>query len=543
MTKLRKRKRNQYENSLYKRAAGCFFTVILLMFIPSLRMVELSRNDYAEVARSQSSIILNITRPRGTIFDVNLNPLVNRTTTYIAAVAPIPEAIIALKTALPNADLTAELKRLEGKKPVAVVVPAPIDANGITMFSVLNRYDEEVGAVHVLGYIDGTGHGVSGIEKSFDNILYSETTLRIVYPIDAAGNILPGVDPEIEGDAGYGGNGVALTINKDIQDVVEKSVTGLSAGAALVMEVGTGKIRAMASFPDFDPANPADSLKEENAPMINRTLSAYNVGSVFKPCVAAAALEKKISSEETYICTGSAFIGDRWFACLDSHGEMDLKSALTKSCNTYFYQLAAKTGADSIYRMAQSLGFGQPRRLSDGIVSDKGALPQLDALSRQPSALANFAIGQGDLMLSPLSLAALYEAIAGDGTSHAPTLIEGEVVNGKIVKAESDVAPTRVMKESTASQLRGYLINVVESGTGAVAKPESGGAGGKTATAETGWEKDGRRVVHAWFCGFYPAESPKYVVVVLAEDGVGGGSTCGPVFKSIVDGISLIKQN
>lgn len=502
-----------------------------------MRLLALSGGENAEAAREQSSVRVEITRPRGTIFDANLEPLTNRTTHYRAAVAPAPQAIIALREALPEDRLEAALDRLEQQKPAVVDLDEPVYAQGITLFSVFDRYGEGVQAVHLLGYLDGSGHGASGIEKAYDELLYTETPLSAVYTIDAGGNVLPGVEPEIEGTAGSLGDGLALTIDSRIQTVVEKAMSGLAAGAAVVMEVGTGKVRAMCSLPGFSPDNLADSLEADNAPFINRALSAYNVGSVFKPCIAAAALESGISADLGYTCTGSMVIGERAFHCMSTHGPMTLLSALEKSCNTYFYNLALRTGAEAVYGMAKSLGFGQARTLADGIAADAGSLPNPAVLAEQPAALANFSIGQGDLLLSPLALCSLYEAVAGDGTYHAPTVVEGRVTAGKLEPAQVP-APTRVMSRETAATIREGLVRVVQSGTGAAGAPAVGGAGGKTATAETGWIKDGRPVVQAWFAGFYPAEDPQYVIVVLGEDGVSGGATCAPVFKGICDGLA-----
>lgn len=531
------REERAFRRRLQRRTAGCFFLIAALLFVSSMRLLALSGGENAEAAREQNSIRVEITRPRGTIFDANLEPLTNRTTHYRAAVAPTPQAIIALREALPEDQLEAALDRLEQQKPAVVDLEEPVYAQGITLFSVFDRYGEGAQAVHLLGYLDGSGHGASGIEKAYDQLLYTETPLSAVYTIDAGGNVLPGVEPEIEGTAGSLGDGLALTVDSRIQAVTEKAMSNLTAGAAVVMEVGTGKVRAMCSLPGFSPDNLADSLEADNAPFINRALSAYNVGSVFKPCIAAAALESGISAGLGYTCTGSMVIGERAFHCMSAHGPMTLLSALEKSCNTYFYNLALQTGAEAVYNMAKSLGFGQSHTLADGIAADAGSLPGLAVLAEQPAALANFAIGQGDLLLSPLALCSLYEAVARDGAYYAPTVVEGRVTAGKLEPAEVP-APTRVMSRQTAATIREGLVRVVQSGTGAAGAPAAGGAGGKTATAETGWIKDGRPVVQAWFAGFYPAEDPQYVIVVLGEDGVSGGATCAPVFKGICDGLA-----
>ncbi|HEX3027247.1 MAG TPA: penicillin-binding transpeptidase domain-containing protein, partial [Clostridia bacterium] len=98
--------------------------------------------------------------------------------------------------------------------------------------------------------------------------------------------------------------------------------------------------------------------------------------------------------------------------------------------------------------------------------------------------------------------------------------------------------PDRVFSESIANTIKKFMIYTVDSGTGTPAKPTYGGAGGKTATAETGWIQNGKTINQAWFAGFYPAESPRYAIVAMLENGVAGGADAGPVFKYIADSLA-----
>lgn len=525
------------------RCIICFFFIVLLMFISSLRIYQISVMDYHETARAQSSFSLEVTKHRGIIYDCNLTPLVATTSKYVAAVPPTPKAVVGLRKLLSGDELQQALQRLEGGKPILVDVPVFTETEGIEIFSIPSRYKNDQPAAHIIGYLDGSGHGTAGIEASYDDILYSNQSLTIRYSIDAWGRILPGAEPEINGITGSTNSGLALTIDSKIQEIVERAAQKLQTGAVVVLKVGTGKIRAIASLPSFNSNAVSESLNNPLSPLFNRALAAYDVGSGFKPLIAAAALEKGISPNYQYTCTGSIEIGGRTFKCHNElgHGPLNMKSALTVSCNTYFYHLATITGAEALHVMATSLGFGQQRILARNIAADKGNLTSLEVLKTQPAALANFAIGQGDLLLSPVALISLYEAIANGGIYHPPTIVEGLVEEGRLIPSQDKPAYTKIMKESTARFLKECLINVVENGTGQKAKPEKFGAGGKTATAQTGWGDSNN--VHGWFSGFFPADSPKYAVIVLAENGVSGSYSCAPVFKEIADGINALEDN
>jgi len=262
------------------------------------------------------------------------------------------------------------------------------------------------------------------------------------------------------------------------------------------------------------------SLSNEDSPFYNRATGAYNVGSAFKPCVAAAAIEAK-KSQLSVTCTGWEEIADRKFNCHKKagHGTVNLKKALSESCNVFFYNLALKIGGDTLYSMASSLGFGQSLKLATGYHTAKGNLTSKGALSNEAE-LANLSIGQGRLLLSPVSMLTLYCAVATDGSYNLPSVVKGILKDGEY-KATVSSAATRVMSADTAQTIREYLKEVVSSGTGKDAKAENTTCAGKTATAQTGKYKNGVEITHSWFCGFFPANQPKYVVIIMHEGGTG----------------------
>lgn len=530
-----------FDQIFSRRGAILFVVTLMLMLVGILRIYVLCRQAVQADSRQGNTLALNICELRGNIFDANMVSLTGNGVTKMAAITDSAQDVAALTKILQGAQLEQAIERLKDGKPI-LVEAAQKSSTAVTVARVEHTTSNML-AKHILGYVGSSGHGVSGIEAACDDMLYTDESLKLVYAIDGHGRVLEGIKPELVGDTSVYNNGVALTLDSRIQSVAENAMQGIKRGAAVVFEAKSGKIRAMVSRPDFDPKNLSQSLKSEESPLINRALYAYNVGSAFKPCIATAAIEQGKYLNMHYTCTGSATVGMRKFNCnsKEGHGFIDLKLALTHSCNTYFYELAQRCGAGAIYNTAKQFNFGNTINLGSGITAQGGSITSLDTLKSSSAAVANFAIGQGDVLLSPVALGYMYCAIANDGTYTIYPLIEGQVKNKKIISPRPMVNATRVMSKATAARLREYLINAVNSGTGTLAKPTSCTAGGKTATAQTGWlDADGRAVTQGWFCGFFPADNPQYVAVILAEDVASGGSVCAPVFSALADGVCAL---
>lgn len=530
------------ENTLFwklysRRSAICFFVMMLLFLSCILRVAALSTTKYTDAQTAQNRLKITITKQRGTIFDCNMVPLTNAKKKIIAAVSPTPRAITAISSVLEGEELESVLERLKNGKPVLTQVPEFIKCDGIICTEIYEHSSSDTPAIHLIGYTDSDFRGASGLEAAFDNILYTDSEVYVSYDCDGKGNILEGALPELCNDTSIASDGVVSTLDVNIQTIAENAAKYLETGAIVIAEANTGKIRASVSRPDFDCTKTADYLTNTDSPLLNRAISAYNVGSVFKPCVAVAGIENG-KKNFCYTCTGSCEIIDRHFKChkYDGHGFMNLKSAIANSCNTYFYNYAFNIGKDAIYKTASSLRFGKSLKLCDGIFTAPGNLPKIDTLENIAQ-LANFSIGQGELMLCPISILTLYSAIASDGSYYIPSVTEGTLQNGSF--EEYDIGkPTRVMKQSTATILREYLAAVLTEGTGESAKPENISAAGKTATAQTGKYENGIEICQGWFCGFFPAEKPKYTVVVFSENTLKQNMPCGKIFSFIADDIA-----
>lgn len=519
------------------RCAGVFFAVLLMLFIGGAGIIRVNLSGYTQTAESQGKIELTVYKHRGTIFDRNFRPLTNIPGELTAAVVASPQALTSLREQLSAPQFENLLERFSTDKPVLLSLSEPIYNDGITLFETYTRYSGL--AAHIVGYTDNDMHGVSGIEASFESLLYSDDSTKISYTGNAAGGVLMGVSPTVTGGENRAvKDGVILTLDKRIQQIVEEETMGLGTGAAIVMDVENGDILALHSLPVFSQSDPAASLNSNSSPFLNRALSSYNAGSVFKSCIAVAALENGVGSEHIFNCNGSLQIGGLTFVCNRSsgHGNVDFNTAVAKSCNIYFYKLALMTDPQALYSTAISMGMDGEISLCSGISSSNCVLPSAKLLADSEAAVANFAIGQGDVMVTPLALAAAYNSIASGGIYYTPRLIYGILQNNSLSPSSFSTGK-RIMSEDTAFTLKEALCQAVIEGTGTSAAPDNCTAAGKTATAQTGWIKEDTRVLQSWFAGFFPVEEPKYTVVILKENGTSGSADCAPVFRAIAQRI------
>lgn len=491
--------------------------------------------DAAAAARESAGLSVELNETRGNIYDARFLPLTGSTEQYYIAAAPTEQAAVSLSAALDEATAETALSRLEEGRPAVVTSAGPLAGAGLTSVLLPVRYSGL--AAHLIGYLDGEGHGASGIEKDFDALLYRGESNKVRYAVSAIGDILPGVTPEVVLASAFT-DGVVLTIDREIQQICETAAEKIESGAVVVMRVSTGEVVSMVSRPDFLQTDVAASLDDADAPFLNRVLTAYNVGSVFKPLVAAAALMGGVDENLTVDCTGSMTIGGHAFAChkADGHGTVGFREAVAQSCNCFFYTLSTLGNPQSLLDLCKKCGLDSPIMLSGSVVSDAGTLPSAEDLS-SPAAAANLAIGQGDLMLTPLHIAGIYSALANGGVANLPRVIRGVIAGGNFVGYDG-AESYRVCTAAVAEKVCGFLRATVEEGTGASAQPDNTTAAGKTATAESGWSNGGQAVDQAWFAGFFPAEEPAYTVVVLKENGASGSADCAPVFKEIAEGIT-----
>ena len=471
-----------------KLLAFCYFSLLGLLIFRFFYIGVVKNNEYTKAVMSQRVSKVEFKSPRGIIYDRNM------------------------------------IKITDSKMKLVVKDGKP--------YYVGNRTGDLFS--HIIGYIseDGTG---SGIEGAFDYVLSSDEMSSISYLRDINNNkISDGYHIDVK--ESY--KGISLTLDYHIQKITEDAIDKFNAkGAAIVVDVKTGEILAMTSRPDYDADNLAKYLDGTDGELLNKAILQYNPGSVFKVIIATAFLENHYYDEFTFNCTGSTEIDGIKFVCHkeDGHGIQNFDMAFANSCNCAFYELGNIVGIEEIEKYAVEFGLCNEVLRINGIYEDRGFVPKTITGKAD---LANISIGQGDVMATPLQIADMLCTICNGGERKQLSIIRGIVDEEGVCNKTNTTEVERVISETTSRRMLELMNFAVSQGTGKNAQIKYCGAGGKTGSAETGWEKEGKIMKQGWFAGYFPAQNPQYVCIVIAENGESGSESACPVFQNIGESIA-----
>ncbi len=524
---------------------------------------------YRGLAESNRLRIVPETAPRGPILDHRGRLLAGSQTVFRLAVVPQdtndPEALLRHVAPVvgrsPEALLRAFRKaRSLAFQPASVVFPLPKPTAlhleeerwrfpGLEVDPDTTRaYPRGEAAGHVLGYLSqptaeeftvlreegvrrGDLVGRTGIERWGDRTLRGRAGGRLVEVDHRARQVrVVGERPSETGTA------LTLTLDAELQSLLEQAL-GSQPGAAVVLDPADGAVRAMVSRPGFSPEAFAVSdseriqayLDDPRAPLMNRaTLGVYQPGSIAKLIAAAAALRHGVlTPSTTIVCPGSLRVGDRTFRCwnLDGHGPLTLPEALRESCNVFFLQVGRWLGAARLREAYEQAGFGQ----ATGWLLDeqRGHVPQRRLTEGE---VAMLAIGQSELLITPLQAAVATAMFANGGWRMTPWIVE------ETAGQDRRHPPGRRHRPWGAEELRvvqeGMLAVVADPrGTGFRAASPTVRIAGKTGTAQT--HRPGQS--HAWFVGYCPVEAPRVAFAIVAEFGGSGGDLPAEIARSLCE--------
>lgn len=392
-------------------------------------------------------------------------------------------------------------------------------------------------AANVLGFVNAEGVGSGGLESALDQRLRGVDGKR-TYETGAAGQAIPSAEDVITEPVP--GQGVQLTINRDIQYVAQRAIAtrvieaNAESGSVVVIEAKTGRILAMATAPTFDPNNYYRTAKIEN--MGNRPVSEiYEPGSTGKVLTLSAVLEEgKATPTSKMVIPPVLNRGGHTTHDHNDHGtlRLTLNGVLAESSNIGTILFADRIGGDKLYEYQRKFGMGQLTGLGFPL-EERGILPSPDKW--WPTTFQALAYGQSYSVTS-LQVAGVYQTIANDGVRLTPRLIDGYVNADGTFEPAPTTPGVRVVSRRTAETMASMLENVVTEGTGKVAAIPGYRVAGKTGTAERATGK-GYSGYSASFIGFAPADDPEIVVQVVLQDpknGHYGGVLGGPVFKSVM---------
>jgi len=403
-------------------------------------------------------------------------------------------------------------------------------------------------AFHVLGFCDIDDCGQAGVELSWNHILFSPPRVRFLTR-DSKGetlDIIGGKTGIVKNTSGS----IKLTIDSRIQQIMEWRLgEGAKAAeaawaAGVCIDPSTGEILALASYPTLDP-NDRKNLKDQNAIRNNAVGRVFEPGSIFKPITMSIAIETAgANKNSTYNCKGYIRVADKIISDVNrkAHGVQDLTHVLMNSCNIGMSMMSMEVPKHQAYGMLRQFGFGEKTEVE--LAGEEAGLiksPE-EWLGTVP---ANIFIGQG-IAVTPLQEVMAIASIANGGSLLKPYLIK-EVMDssGRVIHKGNRRVRYQVMSEKTAAFMRGAMTRVVSEGGGKLASSKRVEIAGKTGTAQVasgGNYEKGHYV--ASFVGFWPAQKPKYVMIVSIGEPKGaryyGGQIAAPIFKSIVEDVIQI---
>lgn len=377
---------------------------------------------------------------------------------------------------------------------------------------------------HVVGYAT---NGKSGIESYMNFRLLTSHA----FILERLGN-------EFKGEKNTGDN-VVTTLDLDLQQTAYDAL-GSHNGAVIVLEPSTGKILAMVSKPDYDPNTIAEKWDSITSPdntesvLLNRaTQGLYPPGSTFKIFTTLEYIRKNSDyTSYRFTCDGELEKEDTVIHCYnnDVHGEEDLLSSFSNSCNSSYANLGLMLNPVKFTDTCDSLLFNQKLPYAYGYKQSSFSLEK-DASTHD---IMETAIGQGETLVTPLHMALVVSAIANDGVLMKPYLIDHtENYEGKTVKEYSPSEYGTLLKKEEAETMQNFMQTVVQEGTGRKLKGQSYTAAGKTGSAEYSDADDSS---HAWFVGYAHREDKTDIALAVVVEGAGAGSTYAvPAAKQIFD--------
>ena len=579
----------------------CFLPIILQLF----NLQILRHEEYQARAIDQQVRDTMITPKRGTIYDRNLKALAVSASTETVYIAPksirsgdtATRELVALglsqildvsydmllkKT---QANNYYEVVKRQVEQDLADEVRRFITENNLSCIALAEDskryYPYGSFAAHVIGFTNIDGDGLEGVEAYYNDILMGLPG-RIITLKNAQGVDMPfKYEQYIDARNGYN---LVLTIDEGVQHFVEKHLENAVAeynvenrATAIVMDVNTGEVLAMATYPSYDLNSPRTIADEElvleleslsgaeysarqmeiwQSSWRNKAISdTYEPGSVFKIITAAVALEENVVSKaETFSCPGYKVVAGIRISCWRpaGHGVQSLQLGICNSCNPVFMELGARIGGGTFYDYVRAFGFLE-RTGIDLYGEATGIFHQRSIIERGVVETAVTSFGQ-TFKVTPLQMIAAISAVVNGGNLVEPR-IASKVIDddGNVIKTFETVVRRQVLSEEVSMAMRTLIENVVADGTGRNAAVKGYRIGGKTGTSEKIDQKNeageaDKRI--ASFCGFAPADNPQIAILLILDEpdyptpsgGIIAAPTVGKMFADILPYMGIMPQ-
>ena len=559
----------------------------MVMLVAGAARLQLLQHDKYKDLAERNWLRLEIRRaPRGRIFDTSGVLLADNAPAFSVVFQPSPvgssrpdsmagdhRALLGSILGLPDSVIKSVIKESSRtgipqpfRRDVPENVLAAMDEHlselpGVDILPEPRRaYPESTRAAHVMGYageisqteldsLEDGGYrsgdliGRAGLEASYERELRGEDGRKILV-VNAAGRRVRLFEEE-KPILPVPGHDLVLTLDVKLQRALELAMLNVKLGSAVAIDPRSGGVLALVSRPSFDPNEFARGLSrarwnelvnDPSHPLLDRAIqAAYPPGSTFKVVTSLAGLAEGAFSPDTHFpasCFGGYTYGGRFYKCWDhkGHGSLSLIEALAHSCDVYYYQAGLRIGLKNLTEWARRLHLGE-RSGIDLPQERSGLVPTLewfDKVGRKPTggAVLNIAIGQGELLLTPVQLAMLAATVASRGHVPHPHLVKE--IRDPQTGVVRHVEPTDKRAVDVRSQdwdvVMAAMEKVVAAGTAARARVPGVRVAGKTGTAQNPHGND-----HALFIAFAPVDAPRIALAIVVENGGHGSDAAAPV--------------
>lgn len=567
------------ENAHFRKQLLIITGIFLLIIVGKLFQLQIIKGKrYFRLAEANRIRKVYTPAPRGKIYDREGKLLADSRPSFAISVIPceMDSNTINNLTHFANLDqirikewinnVAYQRTPLKVKRNIDMNVVLKLEENSASLRGVsvevepIRIYPNGVANAHVIGYLSEISPsevktdtyykpwhyiGRYGIEAEYEKFLRGKDGIRYT-EIDASGREI-GLIKEKREVLPESGNDVYLTIDAEIQNLAYELVNKYNRAAVVGIEIKTGEIICLVSHPGFNPELITQGisssewqklLADKSSPMMNRAISStYPPGSTIKPFIALAALESNIVNPQTRFvpCIGTFTYGNRNYKCLAKHGSLNLQDAIVYSCNIYFYQLGLKLGLNQMTSFLINWGFNNKTDI-DLSNERRGNVPTQEWLDKRygknrwtRGILPNLAIGQGEILVTPLQLATFYAAIAGNGEYYTPHILKAVKNHDQIIKANQPQKKKLSVSAKNIEYIKQALTDAVSEGTGGAAYLGHVEVAGKTGTAENPPRSD-----HAWFVGYAPSNNPEVVFCVIVENIGKGGQISAPIVRELI---------
>ncbi len=561
--------------------------VMLLLIFGLVKLQLFGHSEFLKQSENNRIRVVPIVPRRGVVYDREGRVIIDNRPSYTISVVPAEE--VKGKT-LPNLARLIDLDTLEIRKrikknmvsryqptPVKKDIPFEIvavleeqnrDFPGVSyQMERVRQYPVGTGTEAFTGYVGevseeqlakdkmynyrlGSMIGKEGLEKYYDNVLRGKEGTAYI-EVSAAGQILGPYEGRGKIKAIPGAD-LSLTIDLDLQRTGVEEIDTFCCGAIVAIDPRSGEILAMLSYPNYD-ANIFSSVIPESLwvaisndvshPLLNRPINGlYPPGSTTKLLTVGAGMEEGIINESTTFkpCLGGMQFGNRFFRCwyASGHGLLTAAHAIEQSCDVYMYQLGLKLGVDVLSRYFGQCGFGRVTGL-DLPNESAGLNPNSDYYDTRygkkkwtQTLVLNNAIGQGEILSTPLQLAQFYCGVVNNGLVYRPHIVKKITKpDGEVISVSPVVSFRLPFTNETLALLREGIRLVVEGerGTARNLRNKYYSIGGKTGTAQNPHGED-----HSWFVGVAPLENPEIVVCAIVENAGHGSEVAAPLVGKVI---------